>query len=71
MFFVVVVAALVGVVAVRRVRDPDALMHVCTALHVGNDLCTLYSFLLCRVDADVFFALLCHSCLGPCAHTHS
>jgi hypothetical protein len=43
--------------AVRCARDYDALMHVCTALHLHNDFCTLYSLLHCCYDFDDFFAL--------------
>jgi hypothetical protein len=48
---------LIKELAVRCARDPAALMHVCTALNVHNNFCTLYSFLHCCVDYRDLFAL--------------
>jgi len=46
---------LIKELAVRCAHDPEAIMHVCTALHVHNDSRNLYSLLNCCVDcADVF-----------------
>ena len=47
---------LLQALGVRCGRDPDALMHVCTALHARNDFCTLYRCLHCCVNSDAFFA---------------
>jgi hypothetical protein len=48
---------LIKELAVRCARDPAALMHVCTALNVHNNFCTLYSLLHCCVDYVDLFAL--------------
>ena len=48
---------LLKALAVRCARDANALMHVCTALHVHNDFRTLYGRLHCCLDVDEFFAL--------------
>jgi hypothetical protein len=48
---------LLKALAVRCARDADALMHVCTALHVQNDFFILYGRLHCCYDIDEFFEL--------------
>ena len=48
---------LLKALAVRCALDADALMHVCTALHVQNDFFILYGRLHCCFDIDEFFAL--------------